>query len=96
MTLHDSLTAIAALFFIVVLVVCLRPLLNRLERIRAGRLNGEEPLALVGQMALDRSRRLSVVRYGAREVLVLTGGTQDVLMDWTPRESFASSLEDAS
>lgn len=93
MTLHDCVNAIAALIFIVVLIFCARPLLRFLDQKRSGARGGQAGLSLVGQMALDRTRRLSVVRYGAREVLILTGGNQDILMDWTERETFASALQ---
>ncbi|AQS89898.1 flagellar biosynthetic protein FliO [Gluconobacter albidus] len=96
MTLHECVNAIAALIFIVVLIFCARPLLRFLEQKKSGARGGQAGLSLVGQMALDRTRRLSVVRYGAREVLVLTGGNQDILMDWTERETFASALDESA
>ncbi|MBS1103784.1 flagellar biosynthetic protein FliO [Gluconobacter sp. Dm-62] len=95
MTLHECVNAIAALIFIIVLIFCTRPLLRLLEQKKSGARGGQAGLSLVGQMALDRTRRLSVVRYGAREVLVLTGGNRDILMDWTERETFASALDDS-
>ena len=96
MTLHECANAIAALIFIVVLIFCSRPLLRFLEQKKSGARGEQAGLSLVGQMALDRTRRLSVVRYGTREVLVLTGGNQDILMDWTERKTFASALDDSA
>ena len=97
MTLHDGLTACSALMFIIVLLVCLKPLLTLVGPQRGSQKNAGVALSLVGQMALDRTRRLSVVRYGSREVLVLTGGNQDVLLEWQSEETaFAAALEDAS
>ncbi|MQR99649.1 flagellar biosynthetic protein FliO [Gluconobacter aidae] len=93
MTLHECVNAIAALIFIIVLIFCTRPLLRFLEQKKGGARDGQAGLSLVGQMALDRTRSLSVVRYGAREVLILTGGSQDILIDWTERETFASALD---
>jgi len=97
MTLHDGLTACSALIFVIVLLVCLKPLLKLVSPPRSGQKGGSAALSLVAQMALDRTRRLSVVRYGSREVLVLTGGNQDVLLEWRKEgAAFAAVLEDAS
>ncbi|GBR08378.1 flagellar biosynthetic protein FliO [Gluconobacter frateurii] len=97
MTLHDGLTACSALMFVIVLLVCLKPLLKLVSPQRSGQKGESAALSLVGQMALDRTRRLSVVRYGSREVLVLTGGSQDVLLEWRNEGAvFAAALEDAS
>ncbi|GBR70328.1 hypothetical protein [Gluconobacter kanchanaburiensis] len=93
MTLHECVNAIAALIFIVVLIFCARPLLRFLEQKKRGAREGQVGLSLVGQMALDRTRRLSVVRYGSREILLLTGGNQDLMMDWTERDTFVSALD---
>ncbi|MFT8481899.1 MULTISPECIES: flagellar biosynthetic protein FliO [Gluconobacter] len=97
MTLHDGLTACSALMFIIVLLVGLKPLLKAVRSRQGGYGKSGAGLSLVGQMALDRTRRLSVIRYGSREVLVLTGGSQDVLLEWHgDRASFAAALEEAS
>jgi flagellar protein FliO/FliZ len=39
-------------------------------------------LSLVQVLALDPRRRLNLVRCDDRHVLVLTGGTQDVVVGW--------------
>jgi len=39
-------------------------------------------LALVQILALDPRRRLSLIRCDNRELLVLTGGTHDVVVGW--------------
>ncbi|MCW2264911.1 flagellar biogenesis protein FliO [Gluconobacter cerinus] len=97
MTLHDGLTACSALMFIIVLLVGLKPLLKAVRSRQGGHGKSGAGLSLVGQMALDRTRRLSVIRYGSREVLVLTGGSQDVLLEWhDDRTGFAAALEAAS
>jgi flagellar protein FliO/FliZ len=56
---------------------------------RAARLTGLAPrpagrriLALQDAIALDSRRRLLVVRCGARDVLLLTGGAQDLVVGW--------------
>ncbi|GAN78261.1 flagellar biosynthetic protein FliO, partial [Acidisphaera rubrifaciens] len=41
-------------------------------------------LALDETLALDTRRRLVLVRCGERQCLLLTGGTQDVLLGWLP------------
>jgi flagellar protein FliO/FliZ len=42
-------------------------------------------LAVVEAVALDPRRRLSLVRCDGREVLLLTGGPQDLVVGWTER-----------
>jgi flagellar protein FliO/FliZ len=39
-------------------------------------------LSLVQVLALDPRRRLNLVRCDGRHVLVLTGGTQDIVVGW--------------
>lgn len=41
-------------------------------------------LALDETLVLDTRRRLVLVRCGERQCLLLTGGTQDVLLGWLP------------
>ncbi len=59
---------------------------------RAARLTGLAPrpagtrvLALQDSLALDSRRRLLVVRCGARDVVLMTGGAQDVVVGWLPQ-----------
>ena len=56
---------------------------------RVARLSGLAPrpagarlLALRDSLALDSRRRLLVVRCGGRDVVLLTGGTQDLVVGW--------------
>ena len=51
---------------------------------RAGRRGGSGPLALEASFALDPRRRLHLLRCGDRQVLLLTGGPQDLLLGWLP------------
>jgi flagellar protein FliO/FliZ len=41
-------------------------------------------LAVQETVALDSRRRLHLVQCGQRQVLLLTGGTQDVVIGWIP------------
>jgi flagellar protein FliO/FliZ len=77
------LTAIAALVVVLALVWL---------GARAARLTGLAPrpmgtriLALQDALALDSRRRLLVVRCGARDVVLLTGGGQDLVVGWMPQ-----------
>jgi flagellar protein FliO/FliZ len=78
------LTAVAALVVVLALVWL---------GARAARLTGLAPrpmgtrlLALQDALALDSRRRLLVVRCGARDVVLLTGGGQDVVVGWMPQQ----------
>jgi flagellar protein FliO/FliZ len=58
---------------------------------RAARLTGLAPrpvgtrmLALQDTIALDSRRRLLLVRCGSRDVVLLTGGAQDLVVGWLP------------
>lgn len=76
------LTAVAALALVLAL------LLGGARLLRAGRF-GTPPrtacmLAVRETLALDSRRRIHVVACGEREVLLLTGGSQDVVIGWLP------------
>jgi flagellar protein FliO/FliZ len=43
-------------------------------------------LAVVEAIALDSRRRLHLVRCGDHQALLLTGGPQDVVVGWVPRQ----------
>jgi flagellar protein FliO/FliZ len=45
---------------------------------------GTRLLAMEDALALDARRRLVVVRCGDRRCLLLTGGTQDLVVGWLP------------
>ena len=59
---------------------------------RAARMSGIAPpkagsgrqLAVEEAVAIDPRRRLHLVRCGGRQVLVMTGGTQDLVVGWLP------------
>lgn len=50
----------------------------------ARRRGGSGPLALEASFALDPRRRLHLLRCADRQVLLLTGGPQDLLLGWLP------------
>ena len=62
---------------------------------RVARLSGMAPrptgggrmLAVRDALALDSRRRMLVVRCGTRDVVVLTGGPQDLVVGWLPDPS---------
>jgi len=53
----------------------------------APRRSGARILTVQDVIALDGRRRLLVVRCGARDVVLLTGGGQDVVVGWLPQQS---------
>lgn len=81
MTLETTAYALAALCAVIGLILLAQ---------RAARWGGLAPrvpgaggrLVLVEAIALDPRRRLTLVRCDGREVLLLTGGPQDVVVGW--------------
>jgi flagellar protein FliO/FliZ len=75
-------TGAGALLLVLVLVA----LAARLVRIGACGLRPAAGKLLTVQesVALDGRRRLHLVQCGQRQVLLLTGGTQDVVVGWIP------------
>jgi flagellar protein FliO/FliZ len=82
---NSLLTAVAALAGVLALVW----LWARAARLTglAPRPTGTRMLALRDAIALDSRRRLLVVRCGARDVVLLTGGGQDVVVGWLSHQS---------
>lgn len=75
-------TASGALLCVLVLVA----LAARLVRMGgwASRPRDGKLLALQESIALDGRRRLHLVQCGTQQVVLLTGGTQDVVVGWLP------------
>jgi flagellar protein FliO/FliZ len=48
---------------------------------------GSRLLTIQDSIALDSHRRLLVVRCGTRDVMLLTGGAQDVVLGWLSQSS---------
>jgi flagellar protein FliO/FliZ len=83
--LSSLLTAVAALV-VVLALVWLGARAARLTGL-APRPTGTRMLALQDAIALDSRRRLLVVRCGARDVVLLTGGSQDLVVGWLAQQS---------
>ncbi len=74
------ITAAGALIGVLVLVVLAAWLVRVggwMQRPRSGKL-----LALLDSVALDGRRRLLLVQCGERQVVLLTGGPQDLVVGW--------------
>ena len=85
MTPATPVTALAALAGVVALLLLLRWIVAKLPRgllpVPVQLTRGGD-LALEQVLALDARRRLVLVRCGARRLLLLTGGPQDVPLGW--------------
>jgi flagellar protein FliO/FliZ len=88
------LTAVVALGAVLGLVV----LAGRIARVGgfAPRRSGLQVLAVQETVALDARRRLHLIRCGERQVLLLTGGSQDVVVGWVadPPSEISSQASD--
>jgi len=83
--LSTILTAAAALAAVIGLIL----LAARLARSGALPRRGGGSLASRDVLALDAGRRLHLVRCEGRDVLLLTGGPQDVVVGWLPERKHA-------
>ena len=82
MTLHDILTVTAALAAVVAMILLAR-FGTRLAGVRPRR-GLDRDLSLEATLALDPRRRLSLIRCEGRRLLLLTGGSGDLLLGWLP------------
>jgi flagellar protein FliO/FliZ len=84
MTAATPFVAVAALLGVIALLLLSRRMLAGLPGGLAafGTARRAGPLALEQVLVLDARRRLVLVRCGPRRVLLLTGGTQDLLLGW--------------
>jgi flagellar protein FliO/FliZ len=80
--IEPMVTAAGALLVVLVLVA----LAARLLQMRGWnpRPGAGKVLAVQESVALDSRRRLHLVQCGQRQVLLLTGGSQDVVVGWIP------------
>jgi len=78
-TATSLLTAIAALGAVLGLIWLAHAAARRSGRFGAPA-NGPARLALVQSLALDQRRRLQLVRCDGRHLLLLTGGTGDLML----------------
>jgi hypothetical protein len=86
----NALPATAALAAVLALVVLTgRALkstaLNRVRPPIAG--SAGSRLAILDTMTIDRSRRLHVIQWHDREVVLLTGGPSDQVVGWLPSKA---------
>lgn len=81
LSLGDWLTAGIALIFVVGLILLLARLLRATGL--APKTAGQR-LKLQEVLALDARRRVIILSCDGREVLLLTGGPQDVCLGWLP------------
>ncbi len=86
MPLQTSLTAAAALAAVVVLILFAGRVAPRLvPRLGLGRVGASSRRMVVREAtALDARRRLHLVACDGRELLLLTGGPNDVVVGWLP------------
>ncbi|MCA3322582.1 MAG: flagellar biosynthetic protein FliO [Roseomonas sp.] len=81
LSLADWLTASLSLLFVLGLILLLARLLRATGL--APQIAGQR-LKLQEVLALDARRRVIILRCDGREVLLLTGGPQDVCLGWLP------------
>lgn len=86
-SISSTMLASAALAAVLVLIwLAQRAVrLGGLARSRAG-----ARLGLIEAMALDPRRKLQLIRCDDRAVLLLTGGSQDLVVGWLSREEPSS------
>lgn len=84
LTLANWLTAGIALLFVLGLIL----LLARLLRVTGlAPQTGGQRLNLQEVLVLDARRRLIILRCDGRDVLLLTGGPQDLCLGWLPSKN---------
>jgi hypothetical protein len=83
--MFDSLTSLATSAFALAGIIGVIMLIGRVLRhtslgrpARSGRL-----LIVTDTIALDTRRRLHLVQHGERSVLLMTGGSNDLVVGWT-------------
>lgn len=83
-SLPPALSALAALAAVVALVLLAARLARRtgLALPRPG--SGTRRLIVQDTLALDRARRLHLVRCDGRDLLIMTGGQGDIVVGWLP------------
>ncbi len=82
-TATSLLTAIAALGAVLGLIWLAQAVARRSGHFRASA-KGPARLALVQSLALDQRRRLQLVRCDGRHLLLLTGGSGDLMLGFVP------------
>ncbi len=91
MPIHDILTTIAALAAVIIMILLIRFGTRFLGVIpRRGLISGA--MSVEATFSLDPRRRLSLVKCQGHQLLLLTGGPNDVFLGWLPPAT-ASSME---
>lgn len=94
MPIHDILTTIAALAAVIIMILLIRFGTRFIGGIpRRGLAPGA--LSIEASLSLDPRRRLSLVKCQGRQLLLLTGGPNDVFLGWLPPAA-AASVDDRS
>ena len=84
MTLSNIAVATSALAFVIALLAiahCIATRFKLAHRI-IGKPDDNRTLVVEHSLALDARRRLVLIRCEGRQLLLLTGGPQDVLVGW--------------
>ena len=92
MPLHDILTSLSALTIIVAFILGARPLRKILERKRMGGEEQSQLMSIRERLVIDRARRLTLVRCGAENFLLLTGGANDVMVPCRGEQDFSTRI----
>lgn len=79
----ESLLSAGAALAIVLLLIVAAGRLIRFGHF-APRGKGDQALSVQKTVALDSRRRLHLIHCGSRRVVLLTGGTQDLVVGWIP------------
>ena len=82
-TVTSVLTAIAALGAVLGLIWLAQAVARRSGRYRA-LAKGPARLAIVQSLAIDQRRRIQLVSCDGQHILLLTGGTQDLMLGFVP------------
>ena len=79
---HTTLVAASSLIGVLAMIGLAARVLRPWQR--SGRPKEQRVLALRETLAIDPRRRLHLVSCGERQVILLTGGSQDLVIGWMP------------
>ena len=86
LSLHSISTAVAALAAVVLLALVAARAVRAAGLARVStRPGGTARLTIEDTIAIDRSRRILLVRCDDRELLLLAGPTTETILGWLPR-----------
>lgn len=83
MDIMEYLQAFVALIAIIGAIFMIRPFLRRFEQ----RTKNTPLFQIQGALSVDRARKLTLVQCEDQKLLMLTGGGQDFLLPWPPKNS---------